>query len=235
MIKRKNVLAENMLRFGPKNLTKSQVAALRRLIEQQTTETVKYKNPTDIDGFFNKTVNNAMPLAPNDAETVIFATTLKPSVSEFGAESGETYCIKLSSGASNQFIAVGQIGTVNDVVNPVVNDGKAGAILFFAIPAAAGTSSNRKSGQIGVQPKFIPYAVNTGDPLNGLAKFASDIIKAIAPAGAGKRLDTLDDIAPQIAAVFKAAVGVGIADANQLDTQYAYKQWIQEIHDALAS
>ena len=37
MIKRKNVLAENMLRFGPKNLTKSQVAALRRLIEQQTT------------------------------------------------------------------------------------------------------------------------------------------------------------------------------------------------------
>ena len=36
MIKRKNVLAENMLRFGPKNLTKSQVAALRRLIEQQT-------------------------------------------------------------------------------------------------------------------------------------------------------------------------------------------------------
>lgn len=227
MIKRKNILAENMLRFRSKNIAAQEAAAIRKLIEQQTPDTAKYKNPTDIDGFFNKTVNKAMLLATKDAETVIFATKIgKAAV--YGAKSAETYCIKLDD---KQFIAVGQIGTVNDAVNPVVKDGKAGAILFFAQPIAAGTSST-SYGQI-FEPKFIPYAVNTGDPLNGLAKFASDIIKAIAPAGAGRRVAALDDMAPRIANVFKAAVGVGIADANRLDTEY--KQWIQETLESLAS
>jgi hypothetical protein len=40
-------------------------------------------------------------------------------------------------------------------------------------------------------------------------------------------------MAPQIANVFKAAVGVGIAYGNRLDTEYRYTQWIQEIKEAL--
>jgi hypothetical protein len=118
MIKRKNILAENMLRFRSKNIAAQEAAAIRKLIEAQTADTAKYKNPTDIDDFFTGTANGAMPLAPRDAETVIFATTLKPGLSEYAAKSGNTHAIKLPG--TNFYLAVGRIGIVDNNVNPSV-------------------------------------------------------------------------------------------------------------------
>jgi hypothetical protein len=188
MIKRKNILAENMLRFRSKNIAAEEAAAIRKLIEQQTTEIKIYKNPTDIADFFTKTVNTAMVLAPDDVKTVIFKTRLD-SANTFGAKSGKTAAIQLASGL---YVAVGQIATLGDKKNP--GDLKPygiGAVLFYAGPDA--TQSDPKYGAYTsagyVRPiSFIPYAVNTGDPLNGLAKFASDIIKAIEPGRSRKEI-----------------------------------------------
>jgi len=208
----KNILAENMLRFRSKNIAAQEAAAIRKLIEQQTSDTVKYKNPADIEGFFNKTVNKAMLLDPSDVATVIFATTLKPNTRVFGAKSGTTYCIKLSD---KYFVAVGQIGIVDNNVNPVVNDSKAGAIYFSAFPAGttnagANVSSNPKLSQIGAAPVFIPYG-------NNLAKFANDIVRAT-----GVRTNRVGAFSgfggseKQIAAVLKASANLGITGAEKL-------------------
>jgi len=227
----KNILAENMLRFRSKNIAAQEAAAIRKLIEQQTT-TVKYKNPTDIDGFFTDTANGAMWLNTTDVKTVIFATTLKPGDSEFGAESGKTYCIKLSP---KYFVAVGQIGTVDDAVNPVVNNSKAGAIYFSAVPAgttAAGTgiSSNPKSGQIGYGAVFIPYG-------NNLAKFANDIVRATKPTPGNKKgaFSGYGGMEKQIAAVLKASAGLGITGAEQLGDKKFYDTWKTATEDLLAT
>ena len=226
MIKRKNILAENMLRFRSKNIAAEEAAAIRKLIEAQTADTAPYKNPTDIDGFFTVTKNEAMVLAPRDAKTVIFATTLKPDLSEYAAKSGNTHAIKLPG--TNFYLAVGQIGIVDNNVNPSVNSEKPGAILFYAIEQKA----TEPYGRI-IPKEFIPYAVNTGDLLDGLAKFASDIIRGTKP-GPTQKADYLAKLAPRIAAVFKAAVDLSISGADQLnDTKY-YDKWLVKTNKYLA-
>jgi hypothetical protein len=113
---------------------------------------------------------------------------------------GRTAAIQL---ASKLYVAVGQIATLGDKINP--GDLKPygrGAVLFYAGPDAA--QSDPKYGaytSIGyVRPiSFIPYAVNTGDPLNDLAKFASDIIRGTKPGPSAESGFDLADMAPQIA------------------------------------
>jgi hypothetical protein len=68
MIKRKNILAENMLRFRSKNIAAQEAAAIRKLIERRQRIIKKYKNPTDIDGFFTKTVNDGDGSSSRDAK-----------------------------------------------------------------------------------------------------------------------------------------------------------------------
>jgi hypothetical protein len=229
MIQRKNVLAENMLRFGPKNLTKSQVASLRRIIEQATTDAdvVPYKNPTAIEGFFTKTAAGVMPLAPKDAKTVIFATKLNPKVTVYGAASGLTNAIELPG--TNYYLAVGQIGKVNNAVNPVVTGGKSGAILFFAEPAGT-TAADGTSNGVVYERKFIAYTGN-------LAQFASDIVRATGGTAANK-FDEFSSYEGKLASVLKASAGLGITGADKLvpslDPTSYYAKWIQDTKELFA-
>ena len=234
MIKRKNILAENMLRFRSKNIAAEEAAAIRKLIEQQTTVTKKYKNPTDIKGFFNDTAAGAIPLAPQDVATVIFATRIGEG-SVYGAVSGETNAIQLPG--TNLYLAVGRISTVSDNVKPVVTPKGTGAILFGAV--ADGTQMDPKYGAYTshgrvIQAKFIPFDGND------LAKFANDIVRAT-----GVRTNKVEAFSgyggneKQIAAVLKASANLGITGADKLEpssvpTSY-YATWKKSTNDYLSA
>jgi len=217
MINRKNILAENMLRFRSKNIAAEEEAAIRRIIEQVTT--LPYKNPTQIEGFFTDTAAGVISLAPKDAKTVIFATTLNPVVGAYGAEKGRTRVIQLPS-FTNLYLAVGQIGTVNDKVTAAVNAIKRGAILFGASatnPAASATKT--PSGVVyGQTVKFIAFDGND------LAKFANDIVRATNPP-AGNNVGQFENIEKQIAAVLKASSDLGITGADKLGDPDFYAKW----------
>jgi hypothetical protein len=55
MIKRKNILAENMLRFRSKNIAAEEAAAIRKLIEQQTKMTEMTVRNVDLITQFKRT------------------------------------------------------------------------------------------------------------------------------------------------------------------------------------
>jgi hypothetical protein len=218
MIQRKNVLAENMLRFGPKNLTKSQVASLRRIIEQATTDAgvVPYKNPTDIEGFV--TAAGVIPLAPRDVKTVIFANKIEKT-SVYGAVSGNTNAILLPG--TGLYLAVGQIGTVNNAVNPVVTGGKSGAILFSA-------ARNPKQGGPMIV-RTTPFIAYTGN----LAKFASDIVRATG-VNAANKFGEFSSYEGKLASVLKASADLGITGADKLGDKTFDASWKQAIKELLA-
>lgn len=216
----KNILAENMLRFRSKNIAAQEAAAIRKLIEQVTT--LPYKNPTDIEGFFTGTANGVISLDPRDVETVIFATKLKPGVTVYGAEAKNTNAIELPG--TKLYLVVGQIGTVNDAVNPKVMDDKAGAILFGA--EKAGDSSTGTSGRVG-RTTFIPFR-------NNLVQFANDIVRATNPT-AGNKVGQFGNIEKQIADVLKASAGLGITDADKLVDEKFYAAWKAATEKALAA
>ncbi len=215
MIQRKNILAENMLRFRSKNIAAEEAAAIRKLIEQVTT--LPYKNPTQIEGFFTRTAN-PFTLAPKDAKTVIFATTLNPVVGAYGAETGLTRVIQLP-GFTNLYLAVGTIGTVNDKVTAAVNAIKPGAILFSASPKnPAASATETPSGMVGGESvKFIAYDGND------LAKFANDIVRATGVRT--NRVGSFQSMEKQIAAVLKASADLGITGAGKLGEADFYKAW----------
>jgi len=227
----KNILAENMLRFRSKNIAAQEAAAIRKLIEQQTSDTKKYKNPTDIDGFFDDTAAGAIPLNPNDVQTVIFTTRLGTAPA-LGAVSGDTNAIQLEPGL---YLAVGQISTVRQQksvnVKPVVTPKGRGAVLFFAGPDATQQDSAKYGAYttVGyVRPiSFIPYDGND------LAKCASDIIRGTKP-GPTEKASDLAKMAPRIAAVFKAAVGLGINGADRLNDTKFYDKWQTDTKEYLA-
>lgn len=209
MIKRKNILAENMLRFRSKNIAAEEAAAIRKLIEQVT---VKYKNAADIKGFFDDTAN-PFTLVPKDAKTVIFSSTLPSGATVPGAVSGDTNAIKLPG--TNFYLAVGQIGKVNNSVNPIVNNGKAGAILF--------TAAENPSGGVPI--------VNAGEPIpytGNLAAFASDIVRATG-VNAANKFGEFSRYEGKLASVLKASAELGITGADKLvpssDPTSYYANW----------
>lgn len=222
MIKRKNILAENMLRFRSKNIAAQEEAAIRRIIEQVTPE-FPYKNPTQINGFFDRTRGEVpFPLTPEDAKTVIFATKLDPVVGVYGAASGLTRVIELPG--TGLYLAVGTIGKVNDKVTAAVVTSKPGAILFGASatnPKASATETQSGGMVSGESVKFIAYDGND------LAKFANDIVRATGVRT--NRVGSFQSMEKQIAAVLKASSNLGIADAAKLvpssDPMSDYAKW----------
>jgi hypothetical protein len=122
MIQRKNVLAENMLRFGPKNLTKSQVASLRRIIEQSTRTSADYVE------FLNR-LNKIDPVAEDVVKNKKFGVTVgKNYVLNYVPGAGDSnstgtlYIYKVASSRGLPYILLygqvihrGETSSVNDI------------------------------------------------------------------------------------------------------------------------
>jgi hypothetical protein len=111
MIKRKNILAENMLRFRSKNIAAEEAAAIRKLIEQQTKMTVK--NVDLITSLKGKLL--AVVYDPLKYDLIAFPSTGKPMpnapaiINKEGAvyQSGTGYRTERAS-----YVLLGNIGNL---------------------------------------------------------------------------------------------------------------------------
>ena len=125
----KNTLAENMLRFGIKNLKESEVEKLQGLAEQS-----KQKTPMSSAGLVVNDMQleiGAPPVRFNSptGDKIVFNGT-KDFDAQLAAESDKCVIYRYSQ---DKYIAMGMIGTF-DIDSVTINSPGFKAILFRAIP-----------------------------------------------------------------------------------------------------
>jgi hypothetical protein len=106
MIKRKNILAENMLRFRSKNIAAQEAAAIRKLIEQMEKMTVTNVDLIDaLKGVPLGTVDD-----PNH-ELIAFPRSGTPKAGDLAIQSGEGVVYQSGTGTNSaSYVLLGNIG-----------------------------------------------------------------------------------------------------------------------------
>ena len=109
MIKRKNILAENMLRFRSKNIAAQEEAAIRKLIEQQTKMTeMTVRNVDLIDALKGRRL--ATVIDPN-FNLIAFPSTGTPKANDLAILNGQGAILQSGTGPdATSYILLGNIG-----------------------------------------------------------------------------------------------------------------------------
>ena len=165
----KNILAENLLRFGLKNADVDVVNKLQSLSEQSEQD-LGYESAGNTVGKMQLASEKApVSLVSEDGAPIVFQGDYK-SASDFNnkpaAESGTCVVYRYSA---DRYIAIGMIGTFdvesNTVTNPIFS-----GILFRAIPA------DGISRQVGAA---IPIIITKNASLASL--WIANVVKALRP------------------------------------------------------
>jgi len=153
----KNILAENLLRFGLKNADVDVVNKLQSLSEQEENKTGMASAGlvlSDINGITLAKRATPVKLTTDDGTIIVFNGT-NNFENNLAAESNACVVYRHSN---TKYIAIGMIGTYNENSNTVTNPAFR-AILFRVIPATASNDSIGKAIPIVTIPANIPRFV----------------------------------------------------------------------------
>ena len=167
MIRLKNILAENMLRFGSKNLSESEKRNLQRLIEQD------FKMPENIKGFrIIESVQTATEPTMIDAGTE-FPGSQYVYFDENSFQDGTKYAfendkvlVQTNFGNSGKIVAIGIPGTLKNVnAKWVYTPGTSLKVFTFSMSYLLGGDGNLNheiaQGNDGLVSNLLSYTAST--------------------------------------------------------------------------
>ncbi len=163
----KNILAENLLRFGVKNLSKTQLSELSKIVEQQDTPRGKGNITLNTDLLGRAFKEPQVIINPDDSYSA-FVTRAKtegagiPSKGDVAVINDDAMIVDLgaaSGGGSNIYVVVGRIGELDDKLT--VQNIKNAYYVFTMNPATSdgfGNLAIKLAGPINPQDPIVSIA-----------------------------------------------------------------------------